>query len=315
MRLKTGLKLLAAPLLMAAVAWVVEPGRLIRAMARLDPAWVLAGFACSLVANLCSAYRWQRLARWLGLTLPLPAALRTYFHGVTANALLPGATMGGDVLRATQLVRLGNPVLESGLSVALDRFSGLWVLVALSGLAATLQLLGAGLPPFWHGPALDPRPLGLLAAASTVTLLLLPAAGYWGSRHGLLPRLPEKLRNQAARLLGRPAAGAQYGLQLGLSGLVQGLSIASLICAGRAAGLDFPLWVFAVAAAPIFVMAALPVSFGGWGTRETAAALCLGAFGASSDSAVAASVLYGLYGACQALIGALLLSLPGRRDA
>ena len=70
-----------------------------------------------------------------------------------------------------------------------------------------------------------------------------------------------------------------------------------------------------VAAAPIFVMAALPVSFGGWGTRETAAALCLGAFGAASDSAVAASVLYGLYGACQALIGALLLSLPGRRDA
>lgn len=315
MRLKTGLKLLAAPLLLALVAWVVEPGRLIRAMGRLDPAWVAGGFALSIVANLFSAYRWQRLALWLGLALPLPAALRAYFQGVTANALLPGATMGGDMLRATQLVRLGNPMLESGLSVALDRFSGLWVLCALSGLLAALQLLGAGLPPFWQGPAVDAHGLGLLAAGGTALLLLVPALAYWGGRHGLLPRLPEKLRGQAARLLGRPAAASQYGLQLGLSGLVQGFSIAALICAGRAAGLDFPVWVFAVAAAPIFVMAALPVSFGGWGTRETAAALCLGAFGAASDSAVATSVLYGLYGASQALIGALLLSLPQRRQA
>jgi uncharacterized membrane protein YbhN (UPF0104 family) len=49
------------------------------------------------------------------------------------------------------------------------------------------------------------------------------------------------------------------------------------------------------------------VSFGGWGTREAAAALSLGAFGVPAPVAVAISLLYGLFALAQAIVGAGLL--------
>jgi uncharacterized membrane protein YbhN (UPF0104 family) len=59
----------------------------------------------------------------------------------------------------------------------------------------------------------------------------------------------------------------------------------------------------AVAAVPIFLMATLPVSFGGWGTREAAAAITLGALGTPAAVAVTGSVVYGAYALVQALGG------------
>jgi hypothetical protein len=51
------------------------------------------------------------------------------------------------------------------------------------------------------------------------------------------------------------------------------------------------------------------VSFGGWGTREAAATVCLGLFGVPAAQAVGVSVLYGLFGLAQALGGSLVFAL------
>ncbi len=302
LRPKTWLKLIAAPLLLGAVVWAVHPERLAATFRHLNLFWVGLGFFASLVSNLFSALRWQRLALWLGLKAPLPPMIQAYFQGIAANTLLPGGTMSGDLLRAARLVKLGNPLLEGGLSVALDRFSGLWILCSFSGLVGGLMLLD-GWPAFWRGPQLPAGPTAALVLVATLALLLAPALLYLGGRHGLLPLLPERWRQEGGRLLARPGFGPLFANQLWLSGLVQVFSITALACGGLAAGLHYPLWVFAVAAAPIFVMAALPVSFGGWGTRETAAAICFAAVGAPTEGAVAMSVLYGLYAAVQALLG------------
>lgn len=312
---KTAVKLAAAPLLLAAVVWVVDPARVAATFRRLDLAWVALGLLVSIASNVVSAWRWHELSRWLGLRSPLIAMVRVYFQGMTANTLLPGATLSGDMLRAGLLVRGGNPVLESGLSVVLDRFSGLWVLCLMSGAVAGAVLLALGLPPFWQGPALPVLATAGLTLAATLGLFLLPLLFFWGARHGLLPRLPARWRAQAERLLGLPEAGRQFVWQLGMSALVQVLSIGALALAGRATGLDLPVWTYAVAAAPIFIMAALPVSFGGWGTREAGAAVCLGLFGASTELAVTASLLYGIYATVQAGLGVLLTYLPGASGA
>ena len=66
------------------------------------------------------------------------------------------------------------------------------------------------------------------------------------------------------------------------------------------------LWMLAV-------LAALPVSVGGWGTREAAAVAALTPFGVAAPAAVGAAVLYGLYGLAQGALGALAFGLP-RRD-
>jgi len=88
---------------------------------------------------------------------------------------------------------------------------------------------------------------------------------------------------------------------------VQLLSVGVLACGGAALGLALPVWAYALAAVPTFLMATLPISLGGWGTREAAAVLAFASLGVAAPQAVALSVLYGLSALLQALAGGLLM--------
>lgn len=305
-------RLALAPLLLLAVLWTVDLRAVGQQLAQASPGWLLAGLACSVLSNLASAWRWCALVRWLGHGLAWMRAQQLYFQAMAISALLPGAVVGGDVFRAVALRRSGQGALEAGLSVLLDRLSGLWMLWVLATLAAAWGLArgeGAALAAFGLAQAL---PLVLLALGMVFALApaLVFQCGHW-----LLRAAPQaSWRQRLATLLGRPGARAQYLWQLLASTMVQTLSVAALACTGRAVGIELPYWAYAVAAAPTFLMAALPVSFGGWGTREAAAVLSLAAFGVAAPAAAAASVLYGLLGLAQGLAGALL-SLAMRRSS
>src|SRR5205814_8239826 len=133
--------------LLAAVVWYVGPRALARELAAIDLRWFAAGIVASVLSNVFSAARWAAIARGLGLVAPLGAAVAMYFRGMTMNVLLPGATVSGDLLRGYQLGRLpGNTLVPAGISVLLDRLSGLWVLCACS-LVALLGALAAGVLP------------------------------------------------------------------------------------------------------------------------------------------------------------------------
>jgi uncharacterized membrane protein YbhN (UPF0104 family) len=67
-----------------------------------------------------------------------------------------------------------------------------------------------------------------------------------------------------------------------------------------------------VAAAPTFILASLPISVGGWGTREAAAVAAFAAVGVPAPAAVAMALLYGLAALVQAVAG--LWDLLGQRD-
>jgi uncharacterized membrane protein YbhN (UPF0104 family) len=221
-------------------------------------------------------------------------------------------------------------------SVALDRVSGLWMLCAISGLgaAACAPVL---MPAFMHawahvttatpgalahlagsvarGPwePLAARVFAGLCVAAVIIWLLLP----WGLlallRRNHPPGLPRWLAPlaQAAR---RPDFGAQLAVQMAASTLVQALSALALACGALALGVQLPLAAWAFAIAPIFLMATLPVSIGGWGTREAAAAVALAPFGIPAAAAVGAGLLYGVFMLAQGALGALAFGLPKRGD-
>ena len=310
-RLPGWTRLALAPLLLLAVLWVADWRAVLERIGEADAAWLLAALATAVCANLVSALRWRSLVSWLGHSVSAGWAAVTYFQGVAINALLPGAVVGGDLYRAMALQSRGQEALEAGLSVLLDRVSGLWMLVVLGAAAAAWGVAGGasrgleslGLPPLSAAAF-------LLAA---LALLLAPAPALSIARRLGPPQGQQG--NWSARLAGlahRPQAQKEYVRQALGSALVQALSIATLACSGRALGLDEPFWVYTVAAVPTFLMATLPVSFGGWGTREAAAALSLGAFGVAAPTAVAISMLYGLFALAQAIVGAGLMLL-GRR--
>lgn len=302
------LRVAAAFGLLAAVVALAGPGRVLDTIRGADPRWLAVGLAANVAANVFSALRWCELARWFGMRAPRGWSVVTYFHGVAVNALLPGAVVGGDMLRAFSLQRLGHPKLEAGMSVLLDRLSGLWMLcvvgfvsIAWGADSEATRALAARWPALAGSPLVQTSLLLAFAALAGPWIALLVLRRWLPKRDG--PRLA---RLRAALRGGR--AGRHYVAQVVLSTIVQLLAIASLVCAARALHVDLPFWAMAACAVPIFVFATLPVSFGGWGTREAAAVLAMGAFGIAAPTAVSISVLYGLYLLVQAVGG--LLPVP-----
>lgn len=296
---KATLRIAASLLLVALVFYFADPPRVLRSLGNTSPSWLAAAFGSAVVATVLSALRWHNIARWLGLTADRQGLLMAYWRGVTANTVLPGGHLGGDALRALHLQQTGNGLATSAASVALDRFSGLWMLVVIS-LAASAVALNRGLLPDLFGgvPHLAEFSV-LLAVAALVAPLIL-----WRTSSALAARLPGKIKVLMMALHMRPRPGDLYWQQMIWSTGVQVFSVLAYALGARAVGLDLPFDLFLVAAGPVFILAALPVSVGGWGTREAASALVLGAMGAPRELAVAAAVLYGLFAALQGLLGA-----------
>lgn len=309
--LRVGARLGLALALLAVLLWWADPTQVAEHLAGAQARWLGAAFALSLSANVASALRWRALARWLGAAVSAPWALRTYFEAAALNTLLPGAVVGGDLYRIHALTRAPLPLAEATLSVLIDRVGGLWLLLVLGLGAASWGLAGGAI-----APALDARGAALLPAGLPAWLPLalagllaaLPLVLLRWTRRGV-PRPPppaERWHQRLRALARRPQAEAEYGRQVLWSSAVQILSIGALAAGGAAIGLQLPWWIYAVAAVPAFVLAALPVSFGGWGTREAGAVVAFGAFGVAPPQAIAVALLYGVWALCQGLLGALL---------
>lgn len=308
-------RLVGAPLLLGGVVWLAGPRAIWAAVQGADGGWLCAGLACAAMGNASAALRWAELSRWLGHRVRARWALVVYFKAVAVNALLPGAVVGGDMFRAWQLHRDGCARGAAGLSVVLDRLSGLWILFALGAMAL---FFGTGSPEMdilrrlLHVPAAWPTPI--IAMTLLVLVLVLPLGGLIAlaaiAGHRAQPGSP---RAMAVELLQRPEALQQYVRQAGASLFVQAVSVGALYCAARAFGVQLPGWLIAVTAAPIFLLAALPVSFGGWGTREAATVTGWAAFGVAPALAVGAAAAFGIYALLQAVLG--LLPMPAPRQS
>jgi uncharacterized membrane protein YbhN (UPF0104 family) len=263
---------------------------------------VALALAVAIAANLVCAVRWAAIARALGLIAPTPRLVLMYARGITTNMLLPGATLSGDLLRSYQLAALGNPFLRAALSVFFDRFSGLWVLCIVSLLAAAGMALAGVIAPA-RLPAGLSGYITLLAGIAVAPLVPwptawlrsvpLPGAARWADG---LQALRERLRGERRTLL----------RSLWLSVVVQILSAWTLWACSRAVGVELSYLSMLAAAAPIFIMAALPVGIAGFGTRELAAVLVLGFLGVPGDQATATALLYGLTAFAQGILAAPL---------
>ena len=296
---KAALRALLGLGLLAALLWLAKPQTLWATLRGADWRWLALGLGSAIASNVLSAWRWRLLVRFLGGEARFGDTLRWYFQAIGLNSLLPGAVVGGDVYRAVMLRRQGLPTDTATLSVLLDRISGLWMLCGLSALglavcAATL-VNPFGLPP-------------VLYAAVGLLWLALP----FFATH-VLRRLPDWRGLRVLRpLAARPNFTRQLWVQVWASAGVQVLSAAALACAALSFGVQLPWPVWAYAMAPIFLMAAMPLSVGGWGTREAACVATLAPFGVAAPAAIGVGLVYGLYGLTQGAIGALAFGLPGR---
>lgn len=272
--------LLGTLVLAGVVAWRIDLTASIALLreTRLDLFVLAAALGPAQIA--LSGLRWRRVACALGPAPPLRTAISEYATGTFLNQVLPGG-VGGDALRAWRHHRRwGASGADAALSAVLERAAG----------QATLLLLvttGALAWPVLHPAA--PRPIWLLPLLATL-LAVAAAIAFSPAAAPALGRLSTAARTSLRGIVWplSTVITATYVVGFALCALALGLSPGAAL----------------LTAIPLILLAmALPISVGGWGLREAAAAAVLPPLGWTAEAAVATSALYGL--------SALLGSSPG----
>lgn len=290
----TLLRIALAVVLLAAV-WHLADGR--AALARLgaaDPLWLAVAFAALHGQTMLSAWRWRLTAGALGMPMSPGHAAREYYVAQAVNQTLPGGVIG-DAARAVR-ARGDAGLPRAAGAVVLERMAGQGALVAVLGVGLLVAMAVGSVPP------------SLLMPAAVIPLgAAILALAFWAMRRR--PRVAP-IWQGAARALLAPGLGPR---QIALSFAIVALNLAAFAAAARATGTPLdPSAVLVVIPLVLFAML-LPLSIGGWGWREGAAAALFPFVGASSGAGLAASAAFGALVLAAALPGLLWLTPRAKR--
>jgi uncharacterized protein (TIRG00374 family) len=309
------LRFAGSGLLLGWLVWKTDWSQVARAFAHMSWGWWLLAVGLYVLTQLVSAVRWQWLARPLGIYRSLGQHLAFYFIGMFFNLVLP-TSVGGDVVRAWYLDGGSGKRLAAFLSVFLDRFSGLLVLLAVACVAVACCPLT--LPPWLTGSVWALAGSALLGITGVSLLAawlrrresdaLTPPAGVWGKLRARLGRFTVGLAEAIALYRRSPRLLAET---TALSLLVQLGNVWVVWSIGVGLAAPVPASFYYIFVPLVALLTLLPISIGGHGVREASMIFLLGAVGAGADVAVTLSLLW--FGAAAAAsLGGLFLYLFGK---
>jgi len=252
---------------------------------------LLLGLAMVLYAAILgiSTWRWRVLLQAQGFAAPLADLSASYLVATFFNNFLP-SNIGGDVIRVRDSSRLTGSTTTSLAVVAIDRIVGLGALYALAvgaygfGGPHVRQLAGAT-------PAL--LVLGLLFGALAYVFFRPGVArrlmGFSGlSRFGWARKQFETV--QAAVHVYRARVGAVWAA-FAASVALQALVVLYFFNVARALHIPLPLEAAFLIVPLCTLVQTIPISFNGWGIRESVFILYFGQVGLPRESALAFSLL------------------------
>jgi len=242
---------------------------------------VVAAVTLTALTTVCSAWRWRVVAQALGVDIGLPGAVCAYYRSLFLNSVLPGGVLG-DVHRAVTHGRRAGDVARGMRAVAWERLCG-QVIQAVVTVVVLLTLpspVRPALPYVLAGVA------GVAGVAGCAALIVRGAA-----RRGR-SRLTHAARAVAADLRrGLLAPGVWPQLTLA-SVLVVAGHTATFVIAARVAGCTAPLGELVALLMVVQTAVVVPLSIGGWGPREGAAAWAFAAAGLGAANGVTVAILY-----------------------
>jgi hypothetical protein len=239
---------------------------------------VAAAITLTALTTVCSAWRWRVVARALGVDIGLPGAVCAYYRSLFLNSVLPGGVLG-DVHRAVTHGRRAGDVVRGLRAVGWERLWG-QLIQAVVTVVVLLTL------PSPVRPALPYVLAGVAGVAGCAALIVRRAA-----RRGR-PRLARAARAVSADLrCGLLAPGVWPQLTLA-SVLVVAGHTATFVIAARVAGCTAPLGELVALLMVVQTAVVIPLSIGGWGLREGAAAWAFAAAGLGAAAGVTVATLY-----------------------
>lgn len=303
--------------LLLLLATLLEPARIADALHGLNPGWLAAALVLCIVQTLASAVRWHRTAGALEVPLSRRHAVADYYLAALTNQILPGG-VAGDVARAARHARTSGRTGPAVRAVLLERASGQIVLLAVTALLVIGSTTGQEIATALLDTTLPADPLRQAGATGTVSVgsfVLLAAASV-----AVAVGIHRVCRTEWWTRLAQDARTAMFSArnataQIMLSLLVVGALIGTFVCAGRMLGVEVGPAELA-GLAPLVLMAMLiPISIGGWGVRESAAAGLFALAGHPPETGVAVSIAYGLITLLAASPGALIPLWPAERQS
>jgi uncharacterized membrane protein YbhN (UPF0104 family) len=284
------LRALVSIAILSFLGWRTDWGRVAQAFASLRIDIWLAAVGLYVFTQIVSALRWQQLAAPLSYRRPLHQFISFYFIGMFFNLLLP-TSIGGDVVRAEYLHRGGGQRLAAFLSVFVDRFSGLVVLLAMACVAMVFCPIAL---PTWVPISVYGTGVGALAG-----LALLPFLARWTDRYERTRRLVNGIRlyfNNTRLMISSTA----------LSILVQAANVGVVWLVGLAIGAAVPVSYYWVLVPMVTLLTLLPVSLNGMGVREGGMVLFLAPLGVDSATAMTLAFLWFLVFTATSIVGAVI---------
>jgi uncharacterized membrane protein YbhN (UPF0104 family) len=254
---------------------------------------VLAAVALTAMTTVCSAWRWRVVARALGVELALPGAVGAYYRSQFLNSVLPGGVLG-DVHRAVAHGRHAGDVGRGVRAVGWERLSG----QVVQAVVTVFVLLTLASPV---RPALPYLAVGVAGVAACAALAVCVAARRGRSRPTLAARV-------VVGDLRRGVLARSVWPQLTLaSALVVAGHTTTFVIAARVAGSTAPLGELVALLMLVQTATVIPLSVGGWGPREGAAAWAFAAAGFGAAAGVTVTTVYAVIALVAVMPGAGLL--------
>jgi glycosyltransferase 2 family protein len=260
----------------------------------------LAALLYALVLAI-STWRWQMLLKAQGYPAPLGHLSASYLVASFFNNFLP-SNIGGDLIRVRDGKHLTGSLTTSLAIVAIDRVVGFG---ALYFLAAAAYVLGGAALRNLAGAHFVVFGLGAVFGGMAYVFFRPGIARSWMARLGLsrYPWAQERFETvQEAVHVYREEVGAVWAA-FGASVALQALIVLYFFCIGNALRITVPLGACFLMVPLCSLIQSIPISFNGWGLRESVFVLYFGQLGLPADHALAFS-----------LVGAgltVLLSLSG----
>ena len=290
--------------LSGALLWLLlsrtDASALMARVAAIEPRWLAAAFALTVVQVVLISWRWAVIMAGLDASIGTMRALRINLAAFFLGQALP-TSIAGDAWRVLKIRSLGFGIGTGVRGVLIDRTTAMIGLVLVVLVTAPLLLARMPDPAMRWSVAAG---LGLGAALLALALSADRLSGRWAS--GRLSGVAEFGR--AVRgLLSRPVTAIPI---IGVSVVVHLLAGATMWLIAGSLGLPVGLVDCLVLMPPIVLVAGMPLSIAGWGLREGAVVAVFALVGVPMDGALLMSVLLGLLLLLVSLPGGLVLAFP-----
>lgn len=248
-----------------------------------------------------AAGRWQLLLSALGVKISFPEVFYAFFSGLFFNLFFP-SFVAGDVFRSLSISHCHGSKKKVASSVLMDRYSGT---VGLVLIVLISYLLGRNILP-------DPRVLVAIAVISAGSLFL--SLAIFNRAFFLFltkvfrknPKIEEKIISFHDQLYFFKKKPGVFLGSLVFSLLIQLLVPISFFLTARAFGVTLSILYFLILVPIIMVIALIPITIAGAGTREASSVYFFSLIGISKSIGLGISLFNLILSVFLGILGGIL---------